>query len=141
MQHGLHQLYAPISEAEVRAVVLSMPLEKAPGPNGFTGAFYKQCWDIIKNDLYMALQRVFNQHGNTWSPMLFILAMEPLHTLLEAATRHGILQSITEGPIQIRTSLYADDAARFLRPSSQDLVNIQVILQQFGSASGLSVEL
>jgi hypothetical protein len=118
-----------------------MSLEKAPGPDGFTGAFYKQCWDIIKDDLYMALQRVFNQHGNTWSPMLFILAMEPLHTLLEAATRHGILQSITEGPIQIRTSLYADDAARFLRPSSQDLVNIQVILQQFGSASGLSVEL
>jgi hypothetical protein len=50
------------------------------------------------------------------------------------------LQSITEGHVQIRTSLYADDAALFLRPSFQDLVNIQVILQQFGSASSLSVK-
>lgn len=59
--------------------------------------------------------------------MLFILAMEPLHKLLEATTGHGILQSITEGHVQIRTSLYADDAALFLRPSFQDLVNIQVL--------------
>ena len=25
--------------------------DKAPGPDGFTGAFLKACWDIIKNDI------------------------------------------------------------------------------------------
>lgn len=25
--------------------------EKAPSPNGFTMAFFKHCWDVVKNDL------------------------------------------------------------------------------------------
>lgn len=57
------------------------------------------------------------------SPMLFILAMEPLHMLPDAATRHGLLQPIGHDSIRMRTSLYADDAALFLCPSVQDLKN------------------
>ena len=28
--------------------------DKAPGPDGFTDAFLKSCWDIIKNDIMEA---------------------------------------------------------------------------------------
>ena len=28
-----------------------MPGDKAPGPGGFTRAFFKACWEIIKDDL------------------------------------------------------------------------------------------
>ena len=41
----------PISLAEIKSAVLSLPNDKAPGPDGYTGRFYKCCWDIIKWDL------------------------------------------------------------------------------------------
>jgi hypothetical protein len=41
----------PISLAEIKSAVLSLPKDKAPGPDGFTRRFYKCCWDIIKWDL------------------------------------------------------------------------------------------
>ena len=36
---------------EISFAVLSLPNDKAPGPDGYTGRFYKCCWDIIKWDL------------------------------------------------------------------------------------------
>jgi hypothetical protein len=32
------------SEVEVLAAIKSMPSDKAPGLDGFSGAFYKACW-------------------------------------------------------------------------------------------------
>ena len=29
-----------------------MPIDKAPGPDGFNGQFLKSCWHIIKQDIY-----------------------------------------------------------------------------------------
>jgi hypothetical protein len=31
--------------------------EKAPGPDGFIGEFFQQCWTIIKEDLVRTLQQ------------------------------------------------------------------------------------
>lgn len=77
------------------------------------------------------------RHGDPLSPMLFILAMDPLQRVLDKATAHGLLQPIGTDPIKLRTSLFADDAALFLRPSEQDMINLQQILQCFGEATGL----
>ena len=30
-----------------------MPVDKAPGPDGFNGQFLKSCWHIIKQDIYL----------------------------------------------------------------------------------------
>lgn len=48
--HDLLHLEVPFSEEEVEKTIKSMPLDKAPGPNGFTGRFYTTCWQIIKHD-------------------------------------------------------------------------------------------
>jgi hypothetical protein len=40
---------------EINSVVLSLPNDKAPGLDGYTGRFYKCCWDIIKWDLLAAV--------------------------------------------------------------------------------------
>jgi hypothetical protein len=61
-QHELSMLDAPFSEEEVWATIKEMPLDKAPGPDGFTGRFYKTCWNIIKGDLLMALDAIFRGH-------------------------------------------------------------------------------
>jgi hypothetical protein len=51
----LGELDLPISEDEVRSAVSSLPSDRAPGPNGFTGRFYKSCWHSIKVDLLAAI--------------------------------------------------------------------------------------
>lgn len=37
-----------------------MPIDKAPGPDGYTGNFFRACWDIIKEDMVV----VFNSINN-----------------------------------------------------------------------------
>jgi hypothetical protein len=45
--HDLSELDRPFTEEEVWAVVRSQELDKAPGPDGFSGRFYMACWPII----------------------------------------------------------------------------------------------
>jgi hypothetical protein len=47
---------APFSKEEVHNVIKTMPLDKAQGPNGFTGIFYAVCWHIIKEDIMKAFE-------------------------------------------------------------------------------------
>ena len=37
--------------------------DKAPGPDGFTGAFYKSCWHIVKSTILDAFNCLY--HLNT----------------------------------------------------------------------------
>jgi hypothetical protein len=39
------------TEDEVRKAINQMPSDKAPGPDGFTGLFFKRCWGTIKDDI------------------------------------------------------------------------------------------
>lgn len=40
----------------IHFVLFSMPLDKAPSPDGFTMTFFKMCWDVISFDLLMAIE-------------------------------------------------------------------------------------
>jgi len=57
----LHDLEAPFSEEEVWKTIKSLPFDKAPGPDGFTGKFYKVCWQIIKLDIMAAISAVWSR--------------------------------------------------------------------------------
>jgi len=59
----LSELEAPFSEEEVWATIRSLPADRAPGPDGFTGRFYKSCWPIIKADFMAAI--ISLQQGDT----------------------------------------------------------------------------
>ena len=53
-QHDLSDLEAPFTEEELRKVIYQMTSDKAPEPDGYTGAFFKATWDIIKDDIVAA---------------------------------------------------------------------------------------
>lgn len=50
----------PFEEDEIKRVVWSTDDNKAPGPNHFTMAFFKSCWDVVKGDL-MDTNRNFHE--------------------------------------------------------------------------------
>ncbi|XP_010239490.1 uncharacterized protein LOC104581310 [Brachypodium distachyon] len=260
-QHDLDDLDLPFSEEEILKAIVEFPADKAPGPDGFTGNFFRACWPIIKDDI-MCLANAFgrqethNLHicntanivlipkkdgadsisdyrpislihamakilskamalrlrpkmhelvslsqsafiktrsihdnfmfvrgmarrldrsksptllikldiakafdtrvplngspgeafchgrdlrqGNPLSPLLFILAIDPLQHILQLATQEGLLSELP-GCLasRLRLSLYADDAVIFLSPTAPDVANLSNILQNFGEASGL----
>jgi len=68
------------------------------------------------------------RQGDPLSPMLFILAMDPLQRLLDMATQQGVLSALPLSTARWRTSMYADDAAIFINPIKDDLDSITTIL-------------
>ena len=80
--------------------------------------------------------RGFRQ-GCPISPLLFVLAIDPLHKILDLATCKGIIHKIRGRGTMVRTSLYADDAAVFMAPIKSDIDNLATILKGFGGVTGL----
>ena len=53
------------------------------------------------------------RQGDPLSPLLFILAIDPLQRIIEVAVNRGILNSVLPRATNLRCSLYVDDAAIF----------------------------
>jgi hypothetical protein len=79
--------------------------------------------------------------GDPLSLMLFILAIDPLHKIMELAVNKNIIQPILPRSAKLRCSLYADDATIFTNSDQQELSRIHQLLQTFGNCSGLKVNL
>jgi hypothetical protein len=60
----LDSLVAPILKQEFDLIVKMIPTDKALGPDGFNGLFFKKCWDIIKMDFYQLCQDFFEGNNN-----------------------------------------------------------------------------
>jgi hypothetical protein len=48
----LDELTKPFEKKEMDEVIKEMPVDRAPGPDGFNGLFLKKCWHIVKEDFY-----------------------------------------------------------------------------------------
>jgi hypothetical protein len=62
-------LEAPFSREEVKQVIMDMPSDKAPGPDGFSGIFFKLCWNTIADDLMLALNHISLGHCQSFGSM------------------------------------------------------------------------
>jgi len=81
------------------------------------------------------------RQGDPLSPLLFILAIDPLHRLLQEATDRGLLSKLGGRTVRFRLSMYADDAAIFVKPTNRDVTNLKNLLLQFGETRGLRTNL
>jgi mannosylglycoprotein endo-beta-mannosidase len=81
------------------------------------------------------------RQGDPLSPLLFILAIDPLHRILQVATEKGLLSELYGRAARFRVSMYADDAILFIKPTSQDADNLKRILTHFGEATGLQTNI
>ncbi|XP_048617726.1 uncharacterized protein LOC125589247 [Brassica napus] len=96
--HTAQLLTHPISEAEIRNVLFSMPSSKAPGPDGFPADFYRASWDIIKKDFIIAVHFFF---------MFGFLPRGVNATILTLIPKHGDAREIKDyRPISCCNILY-----------------------------------
>lgn len=59
---------------ELRDIIFSMNGSSAAGPDGFSGEFYKACWDIIRDDLLLAVRDFFAGFSlpRSWTSTLIV---------------------------------------------------------------------
>ncbi|XP_026433103.1 uncharacterized protein LOC113330517 [Papaver somniferum] len=48
------------SPEKIKQAVFDLSADSAPGPDGFSGCFYRHCWDIIHDDLTKAIIHCWN---------------------------------------------------------------------------------
>nr|XP_027099048.1 uncharacterized protein LOC113718336 [Coffea arabica] len=60
---------------EIHEVVFGMDTQSAPGPDGFGAGFFQSCWDMVKDDLLMAIQDFFQgmEQPRSWSHSMVVL--------------------------------------------------------------------
>jgi hypothetical protein len=51
----------PFEEKEVREVIKGMDRDKAPGPDGFSMAFFQDCWEVIKEDVMAVFEEFYTR--------------------------------------------------------------------------------
>uniref|UniRef100_A0A453HKB5 Reverse transcriptase domain-containing protein n=1 Tax=Aegilops tauschii subsp. strangulata TaxID=200361 RepID=A0A453HKB5_AEGTS len=81
------------------------------------------------------------RQGDPLSPLLFIIAIDPIHRLLQAAEEALEIMPVPGREVKLRVSLYADDAIIFANPGREEIDHLMHILQSFGDASGLRINL
>lgn len=59
-QVDLATLDTPIEEGEILQAIAQLPQDRAPGPDGYTGLFFKQCWSIIRLNIITVINSFYN---------------------------------------------------------------------------------
>lgn len=54
----------PFTDEEINDVVKNLPIDKSPGPDGFSNEFFKACWGIIGYDIRKLVHDFFERNVN-----------------------------------------------------------------------------
>ena len=56
-QEEIENIYRPITSMEIKTVIKNLPMNKSPGPDGFTGEFYQK----FREELIPFLLKLFQK--------------------------------------------------------------------------------
>jgi hypothetical protein len=73
----LEGLILPFSTEEIDSIILSMPSDKAPGPDGFNSLFFKKAWHTIREDIYSLCRDFFNHCADIKSINSSLITLVP----------------------------------------------------------------
>ena len=60
-QQEAENLEHPFSEDEIHSALMEMNGDKAPGPDGFTMAFWQRCWVLVKEEVLDLFKEFYEQ--------------------------------------------------------------------------------
>lgn len=77
----------PFEEDEIKNVVWNIEDDKAPGPDAFSMAFLKVCWEVVRKDIMDSMhnfyQESFLDKGSNATFISLILKMEHAYRILD----------------------------------------------------------
>ena len=85
-------------------------------------------------------RRVLRQ-GDPLSPYIFILAIDVLNNIFDIAMQQGFLSKLKGRHASLQISMYVDDVVIFSNPRRQDITCIMEIMNAFGAATGLQINM
>lgn len=106
-QEDLECLIDPFTNEEIDGIVKRMPMDKAPGPDGFNGFFLKRCWQIIKEDFYKLCSNFFHGNINLQSINTSFITLVPKGNSLESVNDFRPI-SLLNCSLKLLTKLLAD---------------------------------
>jgi len=132
--HDLSVLEEPFSE-EVWTTVKNMPLDQAPGPDGFTGRFYKTCWNIIKDDIMLALSVIQQGHVAHFrllnTAFITLLPKKPDATLVKDFRPISLIHSLAKLVTKIMANRLAPLLSNLVPPNQSAFVRGRSIHDNF----------
>jgi hypothetical protein len=84
-------LDATFTKEEIKNSIMGMPTDRAPGPDGFKGLFFKLCWEIIgdEDDMTEAFNHLHKGHfRNLQRFRLLVLILVPKKEYLLLVSTH-----------------------------------------------------
>ena len=115
---GEQQLDHCLSEEEIWQTILDIPSDKAPGPDGFTGAFYRAAWLVIKTDILNAFHALWVLDGRSLhlvnQAYIFLLRKKPDACMVSDFRPISLIHSFIK--------LFTKALARRLAPHMNQLV-------------------
>ena len=84
-----------------------LPLDKAPGPDGFNGLFFKKCWNIVKEDIYRLCEDFYDGNLDLESINYSYITLVPKVSNPEGVNDYRPI-SLLNSSIKILTKLLAD---------------------------------
>lgn len=92
------EMVRPIMKEDVKNAIFDIGEEKSAGPDGFTSSFFRAAWDVIGDDIFLAIQDFF-RNGN--------LLREINHTVISLLPKVSTPKGITDyRPISCCNVLY-----------------------------------
>ena len=104
---NLDDLYPPFSKDEIDALILDLPNDKAPSPNGFNWFFFKKAWNIIREDVYTLCKGFFHHQEDIKSINSSYITLIPKKDNLESVNNFRPI-SLLNSSMKIITKLLAN---------------------------------
>lgn len=115
---NLDCLVVPFTPDEVASVVRDSPFDRAPGPDGFSAAFYKAAWPIIADDVFRVFQALweldFRSFHEVNSAMMILIQKKEVPEGLKDYRSISLIHSVGK--------LFAKGLAMRLAPMMEALV-------------------
>nr|GFB36247.1 RNA-directed DNA polymerase, eukaryota, reverse transcriptase zinc-binding domain protein [Tanacetum cinerariifolium] len=120
-------LASPFSESEIKEAIWYCGSDKSPGPDGFTFAFYKEFWNVVKSDVFAFVRHFFSA------------AMEGLHVAIEDAMSAGLYNGFRINTLNLFHLFFIDDALFIGEWSNTNIKSLVSILDCFHQVYGLKI--
>jgi hypothetical protein len=113
--HELSHLDNPFTEEEIANVIKEMPIDKAPGPDGFNGKFLKKCWDLVKNDFMKLVNDFYDGNINLESINTAYITLIPKNNNPQTMNDYRPI-SLVSLPLKFITKLMANRLQKDIIP-------------------------